>query len=169
MITKQQQELLDNLTSQFENLNKSKATKGGLIDVGAIISQHDANQKRLAEIRLNNENFEKLREKLRQKTIKALNKDLVSLGLIAKEQNTFMIKVTLPDNQHICYTKEIGINVDIKYKREQVGDEYVNIYHGLKFAFGINQFDSIEDIINWGPEHKTSFQGKLRALYSEVA
>lgn len=172
MITKNQQKSLDNLASQFERLNTPNKSSGGLINVGAIQSKFNADKKRMVEIELNNAKFSELRDKIREDAINTLNKDLVSLGLVAKANNSYMIKITIPNDKYLCYTKEISINVDIKTEIERVGNNSVHVSNEIKFVLNVidkSQFDTIEEIIAYRPEEKNSFHGKLQWLYGEVA
>ena len=166
MITKNQTEILDSLRSEFEKMNINPSIGGGLFDIGSILSQHEADKKRVNEIKLNNETFKGMQLDIVEEWVGRLNKDLVQLGLKATH-NTSYIKITALYG-HVCYTKEVTIDVVLTTMDERIGNGSERIYNGIRYRLLKREFENMEDLINWSKGEVYSLEGKIKRLYNDL-
>ena len=165
MVTKSQKEILDSLTTEFEKMNTKPSMGGSLFDVGSILSQHDADKKRVNEIKLNNATFVGMQLDILKEWSEKLNKDLVQLGLKALHDSH---KIKITSIGHICYTKEITIYVELSNYSERIGNGCERIYNGIKYILNKREFENMEDLINWSKGEVYSLEGKIKRLYNDV-
>ena len=166
MITKSQKEIISSLTTEFEKMNIKPSIGGGLIDIGSILSQHEADKKRVNEIKLNNETFKGMQLDIVEEWVGRLNKDLVQLGLKAMH-NTSYIKITALDG-HVCYTKEVTIDVVLTTMDERIGNGSERIYNGIEYRFLKRNFETMEEVFNFRDGYSDSLQGQIKRLYNEL-
>ena len=165
MVTKSQKEILDSLTTEFEKMNTKPSMGGSLFDVGSILSQHDADKKRVNEIKLNNATFVGMQLDILKEWSEKLNKDLVQLGLKALH-DSYKIKIT--SIGHICYSKEITIYVELTNYSERIGNGSERIYNGIRYRLLKREFENMEDLIIWSKGEVYSLEGKIKRLYNDV-
>jgi hypothetical protein len=167
MITKNQKEIISLLTTEFEKMNTKPSKGGSLFDVGSILSQHEADKKRVNEIKLNNESFEGMQLDILKEWTAKFNKDLVQLGLKA-EHNSYKIRITALEG-HVCYTKEITIYVELTNYSERVGNGSERIYNGIRYKFGKLKFETMEELIKRADGHgRITLESEIRRLYNDM-
>ena len=166
MITKNQKEIISLLTTEFEKMNTKPSMSGSLFDVGSILSQHEADKKRVNEIKLNNAIFEGMQLDILKEWTAKFNKDLVQLELKAIHDSYF-IKIT--SIGHICYSKEITIYAELTNYSERVGNGSERIYNGIRYKFDKKEFETMEELIKKEDGlGRSILEGEIRRLYNDV-
>lgn len=123
-LTKNQQQIIDLLTSEFTKINGTKVTSSsGLIDVEGIVSDHNEKMNLQAEITLNNKQWVEVANETARKDFDILKDDIAKLGLkfevgdrniiIGSDDRDYSIKLSYySDCIHdpiACMNKTIGI------------------------------------------------------------
>jgi hypothetical protein len=162
MVTKNQKEMLDNLTNVFESLNSDTAVEGSVIDVAGMLNEHEANKKRLAEIKANNDVMEELRDKEIAKWTEILNADLNKLGLKASVGSYY---IRIDSIGHTCSSTIFSISLGFNRKYESLGDRCYDVYTELIYECG-EKYNNMNDLLNDTEERCGSFKYKLHRLFN---
>ena len=156
-LTKEQKEIISNLTNEFESLNANEASTSGLIDVGGVRAEYDLKQKTIAEIKINNEQFEKIAYDMAKADYDRLKDDIDKLGLSLKIFRGW--RTTLTIKQGI---DELTLIYEPELKTCHITDEMktMGIIRESRLSLKSYQFASLEEFCE-----NIYFKRKLKRMY----
>lgn len=169
MLTSNQQQIIDQLTSEFTQLNKSESeSSGGVIDISEIMGQRAADIKEREEIRLSNHKYLEIAKQTMVDFLVKLRPDLEKLGLDCKLWGDDAIVILRADQMHYNHTPDLAIRILFIMKSEAVSFEsriesIIRKTTIEKFQIGSYVYETLEALVS-----DSIFKNRLKRLYNST-
>lgn len=165
-MTQEQQNIVDNITKQFETINAQANTPGGIIDIENIVGLQDKIIARDEEIKLMQKSYDDAREVQISADLEKLRPQIEALGMtIAARHTGLVIKNKTTDTLYITYDyrqQEKISNQHYTPARWSWLSHTPKIFYNIDYQYAGEGCDTIEDFVTSG-----RFKEKLGEMYRQ--
>jgi hypothetical protein len=170
-MTQTQQQIIFDLTKEFESINKKAPAKGKLIDISLILDEVHQDDTTRQLVSINNKAQTDAVWDMLYNDIKIMNDDLAPLGLIVKPMYEKYNAHTKCGLVISCGLHRLEITYHMKYTNVRlINKQDIKSYQGFKCVSGYlecssweNTYETLQELVE-----STYFKQKIRFMYEST-